>query len=166
MALTRLGSVVAAQGRLDEADQCWIAALRLQPDNPDAHRFLSQACAMRGQDALAVRHFESALATAGGGPAVMEQLATVLAGSADLQVRDAGRAMTIAERAVRLTGRQRARSLEVLSIAQAATGRVTAAVATAEEAAALARAQGDVALAARIEQQVRRLRGPMPPGSP
>ena len=157
MALTRLGSIVAAQGRLDEADQCWIAALRWQPDNPDAHRFLGQAYAMRGQDALAVRHYDSALATAGGNVAVMEQLAPVLAGSADLQVRDATRAMTIAERAVRLTGRQRARSLEVLSITQAAAGRVTAAV---------ARAQGDVALAARIEQQVRRLRGPMPPESP
>lgn len=160
VALTRLGSVVAAQGRLDEATPFWTAALRLWPNDPDAHRFLAQAYAMRGQDLLAVRHYESVLAVVGGDPAVMEQLVMLLVGSADPGVRDPGRAMTLAEQAVRLTGRQRARSIEVLSIAQAATGRMSEALATAAEASALARAQGDSVLASQIEQWARRLLGP------
>ena len=57
-----------------------------------------------------------------------------------------------------LSGRRSAEILDTLSVAQAAGGRFTEAVATAEEAVTLARKAGDEQLAAEIESRLRLFR--------
>ena len=79
------------------------------------------------------------------------RLASILADSRDPIVRNAPRALTLAERAASLTARRDARILEILSVAQAAAGRLPDAAATAREAISLAQARGDRALVSALE---------------
>jgi hypothetical protein len=66
-------------------------------------------------------------------------LAWLLATSSDLELRDASRAVTYAEKAVAGTGRTNAMYLDTLAAAYAETGNFTKAVATQKEAMALLR---------------------------
>ena len=166
VARVRLGSVVAAQGRLDEAIRQWELALGSRPDDADAHRFLGRAYAMRGQDALAVGHLDRLLETRKDDPAILEELAAILANSADVAVRNGAKAVAAADRAVQLTGRQDARALEILAVAQSAEGRPAEAVSAAREALRIARAQGDPARIAELENRVKFLESRAPTQPP
>jgi tetratricopeptide (TPR) repeat protein len=154
LARVRLGAALAAQGKLDEAITLWEQEVTSRPDDAEAHRFLGQAYAVRGQDSLAVRHLEQSLQIVKDDPVVLGQLATILMGSSDASVRDAAKAVAAAERAVQLTSRRNALALEILAVAHDAAGSYRDAVATATEALNIARAQGDQALASRLEQRL------------
>ena len=151
VALVRLGTVQAAQGRMDEAIATLERAAAASPDDPDANRALGEALAMRGEDARATLHLERVAARVPDDAALLGRLAALLATSHDSMVRDSGRAVQLAERAVALTSRRDPRLLEILSVAQAAADRFAEAAVTAEEAVAIARATGDQALASQLE---------------
>jgi Flp pilus assembly protein TadD len=151
MAESRLGAAQAAQGKLENAIVHLERAVALRPDDVDAHRWLGQAYAIRQQDALAVPHFMRALEVQGDDPVLLGHLAQILADSRDGSVRDGARALVLAERAVALTSRGDARTLDILAVAQAAVGRFREAATTVEEALRLARARGDQALVSELE---------------
>jgi Flp pilus assembly protein TadD len=154
MAESRLGAAQAAQGKLENAIVHLERAVALRPDDVDAHRWLGQAYAIRRQDALAVPHFMRALEVQGDDPVLLGHLAQILADSRDGSVRDGARALVLAERAVALTSRGDARTLDILAVAQAAVGRFREAATTADEALRLARARGDQALVSELEYRV------------
>jgi hypothetical protein len=81
-------------------------------------------------------------------------VAAILADSRDLSVRNPGRATDLAGRAVRLTSGRDARLLEILSVAQAASGRMADAVTTARAALEIARSRGDRALVSSLEYRI------------
>jgi predicted O-linked N-acetylglucosamine transferase (SPINDLY family) len=58
----QLGNALAAQGKLDQAVDCYERALTLDPDNAEVHNNLGLAMAMQGGLDRAVVHFERALA--------------------------------------------------------------------------------------------------------
>ena len=154
VAQSRLGSALAAQGKFDEAIPPLERALALRPDDVEAHRSLGQIYALRQDDGRALPHLMRA-AEAIEDPALVTRIAAILAGSPDPMVRDPGRALTYAERAVVLTGRRDPLALDILAVALAGVGRLPEAVATAREALPLATAQGNQALVTELEQRVR-----------
>jgi Flp pilus assembly protein TadD len=151
LARTRLGTVLAAQNKSTEAVGELERALERHADDVDAHRVLGQIYASRRDDRRAVMHLSRAVELAGDSPALLTNLAAILADSRDVTVRDAPRALALAERAVALTARQDALALDVLAVAQAAMGRFGEASATAREGAAIARAQGNEGLLNELE---------------
>ncbi len=153
VAQVRLGSVLAGQRRYDEAVSPLEAALALQPANPDAHRFLGEIHAMRRRDGPAARHFAAALLAVPGDPQLMARLAALLADTQDASVRDPQKARELAEEAVRLTSGRDPGILEILSVAQAASGRFADAAATARSAATTARSLGNAAMAASLDRR-------------
>jgi tetratricopeptide (TPR) repeat protein len=151
VARVRLGAVLARQQKLDDAILQLAQALTLRPGDVDAHRFLAELYAIRRQDGLAVQHFEHALAVLPNDAELLARLASILADSRDATVRDGARALALAARAVSLTSEREPRMLEILSVAQAATGRFADAASTARTALAIARSRGDRALAWSLE---------------
>ena len=156
--LVRLGTVQAAQGRLDDAIRTLGRALTLNPDDVDAQRGLGLAYSGRQLDEQAVPHLERAVVALPDDPAVLMALATIFVASDDPRLRNPGRAADLAGRAAQLTARRDPAVLDVLAGALAQTDRVADAVTTATEALALARAQGNAALAGQIEMRLGRYR--------
>lgn len=148
-ALTNLGSLLAATSP-GEATRHLEAALRLQPDYPEAHFSLARVLAMSGQPAGAVSHYRAALATRPDWTPALINVAWLLSAHADDSVRRPAEGLALAQRAVTLSARRDASALDVLSVALAATGQFDAAAATAREAATLAEAGGQFGLATEI----------------
>ena len=155
LAQSRLGAAQAAQGKLDSAIAHFERAVTLRPDDVDAQRWLGQAYAARRSDALAVAHFDRALAVQRDDVGLLVEMAGILADSRDPAVRDGARAVRLAERAAGLTSRADPRVLDVLAVAQAASGRFSEAASTADEALKLARLSGNQALASELEYRAR-----------
>jgi len=150
-ARVRIGAVLAQQRKYDAAVPHLERALALRPGDVDAHRLLGEIYAIQQQDVLAVRHGEQALASLPEDAQLIARLAAILADSRDASVRDPSRATELAERAVRLTSGKDPRMLEILSVAQAASGRLVDAAATSRAAAEVARGRGDGALVSALE---------------
>jgi tetratricopeptide (TPR) repeat protein len=147
----RLGSVLAARGKLDEAVGQLVTGLALKPDDVDAHRFLGEIYAIQRRDGLALEHYSKALAGVPADAQIMARMAAIRADSQDPSVRDPVRAKELAEQAVRLTGGRDPRILEILAVAQAASGYFRDAAAAARSAAAAARALGMGAMASSLD---------------
>ena len=158
-ARVRLGTVLAQQRKYDAAAPEFERALALRPGDVDAHRFLGDLYRITRQDSLAVRHYEAALASLPEGAPltlhVMVRLAALLADSGDVWVRNVSRARELADRAVRLTNGRDPRMLEILSVAQAGSGRFSEAAATARKAAEAAGRVGDRTLVSALEYRAR-----------
>jgi tetratricopeptide (TPR) repeat protein/mono/diheme cytochrome c family protein len=129
-----LGSILRQRGQLDEARAHFREAVRIDPANAEAHRNLGGLSRETGDGAAAVMHYEQALRARPDWPAAMTDLAWVLATSPDATLRDAGRAVKLAERTAELTGRREPLVLDVLAAAYASAGDFTRAVSTAESA--------------------------------
>jgi hypothetical protein len=84
---------------------------------------------------------------------LLNRAAWILATAGDPSVRDGMRALGFAERAVQLTGRRDADSLDSLGAALAETGAFEAAAAAAHESAVIAARSGNVGLATAAEQR-------------
>ncbi|MEW5981235.1 MAG: tetratricopeptide repeat protein [Acidobacteriota bacterium] len=155
MARLRLGAALAQQRKFDEAIPHVERAAANLPDDPGAYRMLGEIYAAQGQDALAVANLERALSGMGGDPDLLVRLAMMLADSRDPSVRDGGKALGLAERAVALTSRRHVMALAALALAQAESGRVPQAAGTAREALQLAREQNaNPALIRELEYRV------------
>ena len=98
-----------------------------------------------------MQHYGEALAAVPGDAQFMARIASILADTQDPSVRDPLRAKELAEQAARLTGGRDPRILEILAVAQAASGYFRDAAATARSAAAAARALGNSAMASSLD---------------
>jgi len=166
-ALMNLGAAQYAQGKMDQAIANLEHALALRSDFTSARRNLAEAYAARRDDARAVSHFERVLQVLPDDPTLIHRLAWILATSKDDAVRDSRRAVTLAERAVELTGRRNTMFLNTLAAAYFGVNRVDDAVGAMREALAIARAQGRAnevvgfeKQLAMLEQQQRLARAP------
>jgi tetratricopeptide (TPR) repeat protein len=158
--LTRnnLGLALSILGDVEGAIEQLRTALRMRPDYVDGRYNLGQILARHGRLREALIEYREVTRLRPDWPQPLTSMAFILATHPDRDVRDAGSAIELAERAAELTESDDPLVLHTLAAAYAAGGRRTSAVRTAEAALRLASARGSTALAQQIEQQLRSLR--------
>ncbi|HXD51111.1 MAG TPA: tetratricopeptide repeat protein, partial [Burkholderiales bacterium] len=149
-----LGRALTAQGDFEAAKAHFMATLKLDPTYAEAYFGWALALKQQGRAAEAVAPLRRVVELRPNWVEALDELAWILATTADPQVRDAGQAIMLAERAVRLTRAERAAPLDVLAAAYAENQQFDEAIETAEQAARLAAATGDKRLASDINARL------------
>jgi tetratricopeptide (TPR) repeat protein len=149
-----LGVALATEGRVPEALPHFERALEINPFYTDAYQNIAEAYGSQNQLAKAVKYFLKALDQRPDDVALMNKAAWILATAIDPEARDGHEALVLAERAVKLTDRKDASSLDTLAAAFAENGRFDDAIAAGTEALNLARAKGDVAFPEELSQRL------------
>lgn len=137
-ARNNLGAALWRKGELLRAERELQEAIRLKPDYAEAWFNLGHTAVRDKRLADAAGHFRKAATLKDDWVLALTTAAWVLSTAGDSIARAPAEAMTLAERAVRLTARRDARTLDVLAVAYASGGRFDDAVNTAREAQALA----------------------------
>ena len=149
-AYANLGVAYVAEGRYADALPLFERAVALAPDYPALWRNYGETLASLGRFADAARAFRKVLPSSPDDPDLLESLAWILATAPDASVRDGKSAVDLARRAERLAAGA-PNVLDTLAAAYAETGRFADAIATAEQALALARTRGAADLIPAIE---------------
>jgi len=129
-----LGKLLAYLGRLDEASEHLTRAVSIRNNYPEGHFNLAQVLIAQGRAAEARQHYRTALSLFPDWAPALRELAWMLATCADSRVRDSREAVSLAERAVMVTGRHDPAALDALAAAYAAGGRFDDAIAAAQAA--------------------------------
>ena len=148
-----LGHVLVRSGRFTEALDHFLRALDRRPDDAGTASDVATALFQLGRHAEAVRYYERALASDPVNAAAMDNLAFVLATTADASLRDGARAIRIARKACEIAGAGDAAALSRLAYVQDAAGQHAEAAATSRQAADLLQAQGDATTAQNLRAQ-------------
>jgi tetratricopeptide (TPR) repeat protein len=156
------GNLLFERGRIEEAITDWEKTLQLQPNDADAHTCLGNALLRLGSLKEAITHYEMAVRFAPQDPHSRNNLAWILAISSDAAIRDGVKAVNFAQQAVALSGGKEPQFLRTLAAAYAESGRFPDAIATAQQAAAIASMQGNRQLAKRIEEDLLLYRARLP----
>jgi hypothetical protein len=149
-----LGVALLSQGKADEGIASLERALALDSTDGKIHQNLGEAYGAKGDLASASRAFLEAARYQPDDPFVLNRAAWILATAPDPMIRDGRRAVSLAEHAVAITGRQDVVSLDTLAAAYAETAQFDRAIATARDALSLARAKGESALIPELEQRL------------
>jgi tetratricopeptide (TPR) repeat protein len=164
-AALEMAQLLAAEGRLDDAADTYRILLSLAPEALTAHRFLGDYERDLGHCSAAVAHYRAVFEHAED-PAeqlrAMDRAARVLATCNDDAARDGAAAVQLAERVVGATQRQAVFPLATLAMAYAELRDFERAVATAEEAIALAQQLGMSEAANEIKPQLEAYRAGRP----
>jgi cytochrome c-type biogenesis protein CcmH/NrfG len=147
-----LGNQLADQGKIEEAMQHWESALKLEPVRPDIYARIAGALSLQGDFAGAIARYRRALQIDPDHAEVLNNLAWLLATCPEASLRDGPEAVRLALEACELTRFRRTIMVGTLAAAYAEAGRFPEAVATAQQACALAADEGDGALLARNQQ--------------
>ena len=139
-----LGIALMARRQPDEpvteAVEAFRQAVALDPDYAEAHASLGAALLVEGEPEEAIAEYERAIELDPSSPRVLVELAWLRATAPEPDLRDVGRAITLAERARSLYGDTHPVLLDTLAAAYAADGRFDEAIALAREAADRSRA--------------------------
>jgi tetratricopeptide (TPR) repeat protein len=150
LAHNNLGNVLLRRLRPGEALEHFREALRLDPANAEAHYNAGSVLRSRGDLATAVEEFHAALHLKPDWIPAVASLAWILATAPDPSLRDAARAIRLAEQAAELTERRDASALDILAAAYAAAGQFDRAVEASDAALGM---KPDAVLAAAIRRR-------------
>jgi tetratricopeptide (TPR) repeat protein len=150
----QLGQVMLELGNPDAAIAAWRRALEITPDYPEASDSLATALRNRGELAAALNQWRKAIELRPDDVSLLRDLAWVLATCRDERFRNGGEALSLAHRALSLTGGKDTAVLETLAAAYAETGRFPDASATARRALNIALHRKDDALASSIRSDI------------
>ena len=129
-----LGALLAKLGQFEPAMVHYKDAARLEPGNPRPYYLMGKALLRQGQSVEAVRQFREALRRDADDLQTMVFLARVEAADPDARVRNGAEAISLAERAVALSGGRQSFVLDTLAMAYAESGRFSDAVNTQQQA--------------------------------
>jgi tetratricopeptide (TPR) repeat protein len=144
-----LAAALVQKGQMDAAIAELSAELRAHPNDSATHCYLAGVLNSQGKTEESVAHYRAALMTLPDFPEALNNLAWILAATADPQARNGPEAVALAERACRLTESKHAVMVGTLAAAYAEAGRFAEALTTAEKAALLAEQANQPELAAR-----------------
>ena len=156
------GNLLLAKGQPDDAIADWEKTLLLQPNDADAHTSLGNALLRKGSIDEAIAHYQTAVALAPDDPHSRNNLAWVLATSSDDTIRDGAKAVEFAQQAVAISGSREPQFVRTLAAAYAEAGRFSESIATAQQAAMIAKMQGKSRLANNLEKDVLLYRAYLP----
>ena len=131
-ARNNIGRILASKGRLEDAIPYFQKAVEIDPDFAEAHQFLGAALYYaRGRIQEALAQWREALRVRPDYLPALNEVAHVLAASPEASARNGPQAVTLAERAVELSGGHEAMYLDTLAAAYAEAGRFDDAIETA-----------------------------------
>jgi Flp pilus assembly protein TadD len=133
-----LGVALGRQGQTNAAIRQFQEAICLQPTYPEALGSLAGTLEGRGKYTEAIRFYQTALKTQPDQGSILNNLAWLLATCPDPAARNGPEAVRLARRACEVTGYAKPLFIGTLAAAQAEADDFPAAIATAEQAAALA----------------------------
>ncbi|HUG35459.1 MAG TPA: tetratricopeptide repeat protein, partial [Candidatus Limnocylindrales bacterium] len=154
----RLGNLLQSRGDLPGAVASYRRAVEHAPADAETRLWLGRALAASGEGVAALEHLRVAAELEPGAPQPLLAMADMLAGYPDATVRQPAEAVRLALRAVELTGRRDPVALLTLANAHASAGDLPQAVATGEEALAIAQQTGPGGLVQAIEARMARWR--------
>jgi tetratricopeptide (TPR) repeat protein len=157
-----LGLALLGEGKPEEAIVHFRKAVATAPGSVEAHVSLATALHQAGRTAAALDEWRLVLRAVPDDVGVLAQAAWALATSPTASVRSGAEAVTLAERAVHLTGGREPSVLDALAAAYAEARRFPDAVRTAERALDLARQQGNPALAVAVDARLASYRAGAP----
>ena len=149
---TLLGKTYLTDHQLDRAREVFEKAIRLYPDNAEAEMGLAMIHGEAGHNAEAMAHYHRVIDIETNSASALNNLAWLLATSADPGLRNGEEAVRLALRACELTKYEQAFFIGTLAAAYAEAGRFTEAVKTAQKARSVALAQGQKEVAANNER--------------
>ena len=149
-----LALVLLQKGRADEAAVQFQKTLKIRPADAVAHSYLGHILFGKGRWREAIQHYEAAVATQPQSPFTLNNLAWALATCQDASLRDAPRAVSLAEQAVQVSGGKDALILETLAAAYAEAGRYDDAMKTGQIGLDLADRQHNASLSALLREQM------------
>jgi len=148
------GVALQGQGKIDEAITHYQNALKIRPDSVATHNALGTALQDQGKFTEAISHYQKALEVDPKYAPAQNNLAWVLATCPEESICNGTEAVELAERAVRLSDRRDPASLDTLAAAYAEAQQFSKAVATAQEALALAKSAQQTTLADGIQSRL------------
>jgi tetratricopeptide (TPR) repeat protein len=165
-----LGNALAADGREDEAIDAWLNTVRIQPHFLEGRENLGYAYYKQAKFSDSIAQLKLELDDKPDRLFALSLAATQLATCPDDSIRNGAEALTLADRANSLSGRQTPVILDALSAAYAESGRFAEAVETEKQALELASQRGDTAVATTLKAHLAKyssnlpLREPPDPG--
>ena len=149
-----LAKALLQKGRLEEAMVHYRKFLEIEPHNVEARNILGTALIQQGHVKEAIQQWQEALAIEPANGNAASNLAWVFATCPDASIRDGGRAVELAEKAVQISGGQIPMIFHILAAAYAENGRFSDAIETARRGAALANSQGNAGLASELQNNI------------
>ena len=149
-----LAKAFLQKGRLEEAMVHYRKFLEIEPQNVEARNILGTALIQQGHVKEAIQQWQEALAIEPENGNAASNLAWVFATCPDASIRDGGRAVELAEKALRISGGQVPMIFHILAAAYAENGRFSEAIETARRGAALANSQGNAGLASELQNNI------------
>jgi tetratricopeptide (TPR) repeat protein len=149
-----LAKALLQKGRLDEAMVHYRKFLEIEPQNVEARNILGTALIQRGHVREAVEQWQGALAIEPENGNAASNLAWVFATCPEDSMRDGGRAVQLAEKALRVSGGKIPMVFRILGAAYAENGRFPQAIETAQRGAELANSQGNPGLVAELQSNI------------
>ena len=140
----RVGLAAGEVGNFPIAVPQFGYALLLQPSRAEVESRLHLAVVFAAQSATAPEQLAAITSSAPESPKLLNELAWILATHPDAAVRKGAEAVRLSERACTLTNRTRPNFIATLAAAYAEAGKFSEAIATAQEAATLARSIGEI----------------------
>lgn len=154
----RMAEILVRQRKWDDVAGHLEVALDIYPRIQSAHFYLGMYTETQGDAGKAVNHYEDELRINPDFPPALNNLAWILATSAEPALRDPERAVVLARRACERTGYQRVNLLDTLFEAQIAQRAFTGALETVERIIALLQASDKTGQLADYENRARQLR--------
>jgi tetratricopeptide (TPR) repeat protein len=149
-----LADALLQQRKIEAAIREYAKVISIQPKNADAHTSLANTLVRKGELREAIDHYETSLQIAPGSDTTLNNLAWLLSTCPEASLRNGARAIELAEKADQLSGRKNPTVIRTVAAAYAETGRFNDAIETAERALQLAVAQGDPALAGKLQMEI------------
>ena len=144
------GAMLHLRGRVAEAVEEYSRVVAIRPENAEAHDNLARGLAAAGRGLEALDQFRQASVLKPAWPAPVAGAAWLRATSADPLVKNPDQAIQLGERALVLSQRQDAVSLDALAAAYASASRFDEAVRVAQEAIEVATRSNNLALVSAI----------------
>ena len=153
-ALVRLGTGYYDRGNWEKAKEHFAVAVKIDSTFVGVELALASRREKEGRLESAVKLYGEALRRSPNHPTALNRLAWLLCTSDDAAVRNSQRAMTLAEKAAKITGRINPSILDTLAASYAAGGDFDKAIEVATQAAELTVDRGQLQLLQEIESHI------------
>ena len=150
-----LGAALLERGRSNEAVAHWKQAVAINPHDAQTYRNLGIVLYQQGKIADALAQWNQSIRLCPDDKSLISATAWVLATCPEASLRNAGRAVELAQQATGLSGGSDPAVLDTLAAAYAEAGRYPEAIRTAEQALAIATTQHNASLQEAIRTRIR-----------